>query len=124
MPAKRILVADDDPGIVDVMKIVLEDEGFDVIITVNGRNIMKLCEQRPDLIFLDLWMSGVDGNVICKQIKESDDFKSIPVIIFSAHRNIKQITIDCGADGFLSKPFELSELLHVTNIHTNSGAIN
>ncbi|MGH2565015.1 MAG: response regulator, partial [Ginsengibacter sp.] len=63
MPAKRILVADDDPGIVDVMKIVLEDEGFDVIITVNGRNIMKLCEQRPDLIFLDLWMSGVDGNV-------------------------------------------------------------
>jgi len=120
MPGKKVLVADDDFGIVDVMRIVLEDEGFEVITTMNGKNILKYCEQRPDVIFLDLWMSGVDGNVICKEIKASGNFKHIPVIIFSAHKNIKQISMDCSADGFLSKPFELSELLSMAHKYSTS----
>ena len=123
MPLKKILVADDNSGIVDVMQIVLENEGFEVITTMNGKNILKLCEQKPDLIFLDVWMSGVDGNVICKQIKANDDFKHIPVIIFSANKNTKEIAIDCGADGFLSKPFDLSDLLRMTHKHITPGEI-
>jgi len=123
MPLKKILVADDNSGIVDVMQIVLENEGFEVITTMNGKNILKLCEQKPDLIFLDVWMSGVDGNVICKQIKANDAFKHIPVIIFSANRHTKEIAIDCGADGFLSKPFELSDLLSLAYKYTASDDI-
>jgi CheY-like chemotaxis protein len=118
MPAKKILVADDDSGILDVMQILLEDEGFEVITTLNGDNILKLCDQKPDLIFLDVRMSGVSGNIICRQIKMDSDFRNIPVIIFSATRNIKQVAIDCGADGFLSKPFELNELLKMAHEHT------
>lgn len=120
MPVKKILVADDYFGIVDVMRIVLEDEGFEVITTLNGKNILKLCEQKPDLIFLDIRMAGANGNVICKEIKANEDFKHISVIIFSAHKNIKQIAIDCGADGFLSKPFELSDLLNMAHKYTTS----
>jgi len=123
MPLKKILVADDNSGIVDVMQIVLENEGFEVITTMNGNNILELCEQKPDLIFLDIWMSGVDGNIICKQIKAHEGYKYIPVIIFSANKNTKQISIDCGADGFLSKPFELSELLSIAHKHTTPGEI-
>jgi CheY-like chemotaxis protein len=118
MPGKKILVAEDDSGIVDVMKIVLENDGFEVITTMNGNNILKICEQKPDLIFLDIWMSGVDGNEICKQLKANINFKDIPVIIFSANKDTKQIAADCGADGFLSKPFELSELLNLAYRHT------
>jgi CheY-like chemotaxis protein len=123
MPLKKILVADDNSGIVDVMQIVLEHEGFEVITTMNGKNILKLCEQKPDLIFLDVWMSGVDGNDICKQIKANADFKHIPVIIFSANRHTKEIAIDCGADGFLSKPFELNDLLNLAYKYTASDQI-
>jgi len=121
MIRKKILVADDNAGIVDVMKMVFENEGFDVITTMNGNNILKLCEEKPDIIFLDVWMSGVDGNDICKQIKTSNGFNNIPVIIFSASRKIKQIAIDCGADDFLSKPFELKQLLSITHRYTASG---
>jgi CheY-like chemotaxis protein len=122
MSRRKILVADDNAAIVDVMKIVLEREGFEVITTLNGKNIVKLCEQKPDLIFLDIWMSGADGNVLCKQIKENEDFKHIPVVIFSASRKIKQIAIECGAEDFLSKPFDLKELLKVVHKHTSPGA--
>jgi CheY-like chemotaxis protein len=123
MLRKKILVADDNAGIVDVMKMVFENEGFDVITTLNGNNILKLCEEKPDIIFLDVWMSGVDGNDICKQIKTNDGFNNIPVIIFSASRKIKQIAIDCGADDFLSKPFELKQLLSITHKYTAPGEI-
>lgn len=123
MIRKKILVADDNAGIVDVMKMVFENEGFDVITALNGNNILKLCEEKPDIIFLDVWMSGVDGNDICKQIKTNDGFNNIPVIIFSASRKIKQIAIDCGADDFLSKPFELKQLLSITHKYTASGEI-
>ncbi len=118
MPDKKILVADDDSGIVDVMQIVLEDEGFDVITTMDGSNILKLCEQKPDLIFLDIWMSGINGNIICSQLKADDRLKHIPVIMFSANRNTKQISIDCGADDFLAKPFEITELLRLAHKYT------
>ena len=121
MIRKKILVADDNAGIVDVMRMVFETEGFDVITTMNGNNILKLCEEKPDIIFLDVWMSGVDGNDVCKQIKTNDGFSHIPVIIFSASRKIKQIAIDCGADDFISKPFELKTLLSITHKYTAPG---
>ena len=66
MHKKKILVADDDPGIVDAMQILLEDEGYDVITTMDGENIFKMYEQNPDLVFLDIWMSGVNGNTVAK----------------------------------------------------------
>lgn len=117
MSRKKILVADDNAAIVDVMKMVLEREGFEVITTLNGKDILKLCEQKPDLIFLDIWMSGADGNVLCKQIKENDGFRHIPVILFSASRKIKQLTADCGAQDFLTKPFDLKDLLKLVHKH-------
>lgn len=121
MIRKKILVADDNAGIVDVMRMVFETEGFDVITTLNGKNILKLCEEKPDIIFLDVWMSGVDGNDVCKQIKTIEGFNNIPVIIFSASRKIKQIAIDCGADDYLSKPFELKTLLSITHKYLAAG---
>ncbi len=58
MSKKKILVADDDPGIVDAMQILLEDGGYEVIITMDGENIIKMYDQNPDLVFfghLDEW---------------------------------------------------------------------
>jgi len=118
MCVKKILVADDDLGILDVMKMILEDQGFEVLTTSNGNNILTLCEQMPDLIFLDLWMSGADGNIICSQIKAQEHLRQIPIIIFSANKNTEQIAFDCGANGFLAKPFDLKDLLNITREQT------
>ncbi|MEO7802410.1 MAG: response regulator [Ginsengibacter sp.] len=115
MDKKKILVADDDPGIVDAMQILLEDQGYNVLTTMNGENVPEMCSHKPDLIFLDIWMSGVDGNVICRQLKSSDENKHIPVIMFSANRDTKDIALQCGANGFLAKPFEIKELMRLVH---------
>ncbi|MEP7252289.1 MAG: response regulator transcription factor [Ginsengibacter sp.] len=108
---KKILVADDDQGIVDVMQILLEDDGYEVITTLDGKKVKALCQQKPDLVFLDIWMSGVDGKTICQELKADISTRSIPVIMFSANRDTKEIALECGADDFILKPFEISDLL-------------
>ena len=113
MPKKKILIADDDAGIVDAMQILLADEGYEVITTMEGENVMKMYDHKPDLVFLDIWMSGVNGNTVCQKLKADENTKHVPVIMFSANRDTEQIAMQCGADGFLSKPFEITELMGI-----------
>ena len=108
---KTILVADDDLAIVEAMQMLLEDDGYAVIATIDGNDVKKLCDKKPDLIFLDIWMSGVDGKEICQQIKSDPVTSKIPVVMFSANRDTKEISLECGADDFILKPFEIKDLL-------------
>lgn len=108
---KKILIADDDPSIVDSLKMLLELEGYEVKTTTNGETIYKMEKEYPDLLLLDIWMSGQDGREICKYLKREPHTKNIPVIMISASRDVKQSAIDSGADDFIEKPFEQEELL-------------
>src|ERR1700755_3403631 len=110
-PQKKIMIADDDPGIADAIEMLLEFEGYDVTSTVNGAEVLDLKEELPDLVLLDIWMSGEDGRDICKKIKQEDTTKNIPVIMISASRDIKESAMEAGADDFLAKPFEMNDLL-------------
>ncbi|PWK77312.1 two-component system KDP operon response regulator KdpE/two-component system response regulator MprA [Mucilaginibacter oryzae] len=110
---KKIMIADDDPGIVDAVEMLLEFEGYDVVSTLDGSAALSdLKEQHPDLLLLDIWMSGEDGRDICKKIKLDDAVKDIPVIMVSASRDISKSAMEAGADDFLAKPFEMDELLN------------
>ena len=122
MPKKKILVADDDPGIVDAMQILLEDEGYEVLTTMDGENVVQMFDQKPDLVFLDIWMSGVNGNTVCQKLKADENTKHVPVIMFSANRDTEQIATQCGADGFLSKPFEVKELIEIVHKYLGKSA--
>jgi len=108
---KRIMIADDDPGIVDAIEMLLEFEGYQVSSTVNGSTVLDMKEELPDLLLLDIWMSGEDGRDICKKLKQVDITKNIPVIMISASRDIKESAMAAGADDFLAKPFEMNDLL-------------
>lgn len=110
-----IMVADDDPGIVDSIKIMLEEFDFDVETTLNGNTVRNLKNTIPDLILLDLWMSGIDGRDICKHLKSQDLTKHIPIIIVSANRDTEQIAQKCGADDFLAKPFDMTVMIEKIN---------
>lgn len=108
---KRIMIADDDPGIVDAIEMLLEFEGYEVSSTVDGSTVLDMREELPDLLLLDIWMSGDDGRDICRKLKSIPSTKSIPVIMISASKDIEQSARDAGADDFIAKPFEMDALL-------------
>jgi CheY-like chemotaxis protein len=109
--ASKILLVDDAPGIVYIVSQILQAVGYEVI-TADGVEVIPIMsEQHPDIVILDIWMSGCDGRDICKQIKSHEELRLTPVLLFSAHWNIAQITEEVGADGYILKPFKMRDLL-------------
>src|SRR5947209_19716753 len=109
---KKILVVDDEPDILEVLNVILEEEGYLVLITDKGEHLEKLLNGGlPDLILLDMLLSGKDGREIVKQLKRQDETKHIPVIMFSAHPRAEQMAREAGADDFIDKPFDIDDLL-------------
>jgi DNA-binding response OmpR family regulator len=107
----RILVVDDDPSILDSMEIALTLQDYAVETTTKGEETFSKIESfKPDLILMDVYLSGMDGRDICKQIKENDKTKHIPVIIFSANKSMKEVFEESGANDFIGKPFNMDEL--------------
>ncbi len=117
--AKKILIADDDPGILDALKIMLEEMGYIVETTTDGETVKKVYTHLPDLILLDIWMSGMDGRDICKKLKSQEKTKNIPIIMVSANRDTEKIAKEAGADDFVAKPFEMDDLLDMISKYTS-----
>jgi len=113
--AKRILVVDDDPDILDALQLTLEDAGYVVTTSEKGEYAENLLDTTngalPDLIILDVLLSGKDGRTICQKLKGQADTRHIPIIMVSAYPNAKQSVAKVGADDFLAKPFEIDALL-------------
>lgn len=108
---KKIMIADDDPGILDAVGMMLEFEGYNVTSTLNGAKVLELENNFPDLFLLDIWMSGQDGRDICRELKKKSETKNIPVIMISASTELARSAREAGADDFLEKPFNMDELL-------------
>lgn len=109
---KTIMLADDDEAIVDATVLMLDIMGYAVVQTMDGTEIPAMAATRqPDLIVLDIWMSGVDGRNICRMLKADPATRQIPVLMISASRDIGQSAMDAGANDFIEKPFEMSRLL-------------
>ena len=114
----KILVVDDDVDILSVMEILLSMKGFDVEVTSKGENtIPKIESFKPDLILLDVLISGHDGRTICKELKANKSTRHIPVIMFSAHPGAAATIGDYGADDFIAKPFDVNNLMQKVNNH-------
>ena len=112
----KILVVDDDIDILSVMEILLSMKGFDVEVTSKGENTFpKIKSFKPDLILLDVLISGHDGRVICKQLKSNESTSHIPVIMFSAHPGAAATISEYGADDFIAKPFDVNNLMKKVN---------
>lgn len=121
-PTKKILVVDDDPDILDALQLILEDAGFEVKTTEKGEYAENLRDGNgnlPDLILLDVLLSGKDGRAICKKLKGQPATKHIPIIMMSAHPDADKSSREVGADDFLAKPFDFDDLLR--KIDENTG---
>ena len=116
---KRILVVDDNTDILQIVKVILENYGYEVVVTPNGEETLsKTNSFHPQLILMDVFLSsGIDGRDICRALKENDKTKSIPVIMFSAQTKMEDVLRSCRADDFIAKPFEVKDLLSKIQFH-------
>lgn len=106
-----ILVVDDEPQILRVMRASLPIRGYDVITVSSGKEALdQLGKQVPDLIVLDLMMPEMTGLEVCRRVRE---FSTVPIIVLSAKgsESDKVAALDLGADDYVTKPFGMDELL-------------
>lgn len=109
----RILVVDDDPGILKAIDLSLTYCGFQVRPLLSGNNVFRMIDDfEPDLIILDYMLSGRNGGEICKELKNDPQKRVIPVIMLSAHPEAARRNEEFGCDSFLHKPFDLNVLVN------------
>lgn len=114
VPKPRILVVDDEPDLVMVLKIGLETEGYDVLTASDGEQGLALARQSmPDLVVLDLMLPRMDGYKVCRALKFDERYKKIPIFILSARsgETDRRLALELGADEFHSKPYNMRELV-------------
>jgi DNA-binding response OmpR family regulator len=113
-PAATILIVDDEPVNVEMLRQELEEEGYRLLTAVDGEEaLIKVQEHQLDLVLLDVMMPRVDGFTVCRILKGSGKTVLIPVILLTALRSQEDRVrgIEAGADDFISKPFDRDELL-------------
>ena len=107
-----VLVVDDDPDILEFLHDLLELEGYAVTTSLKGEALEQFPDGwLPDLILLDVFLSGKDGCELVKRLKREQQTEHIPIIMFSAHPSAKESALAAGADSFLFKPFNTDDLL-------------
>jgi DNA-binding response OmpR family regulator len=116
---KRILAVDDNKDILEVLKYILEDSGYEVDTLSDGHFLFdKIKEHHPDLILLDIMLGDMDGRILCKDVKARLETHNIPVILVSASHNISDTMKQTGApDDFIAKPFDIHTLLNSIERH-------
>jgi CheY-like chemotaxis protein len=112
----KIFVADDDSDILEILQLMLRTRGYQVIVSNTGSELFDYRpDELPDLVLLDIWMSGINGRDICARLKDNEKTRDIPVLFISANSNIQAIAKECGAEGFIAKPFDMEMLLNKVN---------
>ena len=112
--SKKILIVDDEPGVVEIVRVNLEWEGYDICEAFDGQEgLKKARELEPDLIILDLMLPKIDGYKVCGLLKSDSRYNKIPIIIFTAlaQTSNKEMGMELGADAFITKHFKSEVLL-------------
>ena len=115
---KCVLIYDDNESILFLCKAILAKSDYRVETMLRCENvIMDVGRIKPDIILMDLWIPEIGGELSIKMLKENPDTKHIPVIIFSANSELKEICKRINADGFLEKPFEIALMKETVEKH-------
>ena len=105
------MICDDDPGILEVLEMMLEIEGYTVFTESNSTNLIKeITTILPDLLLMDLWMPVLSGDQLLRTIRSSKELENLPVIILSASVDGNDIATNAGADAFIAKPFDMDDI--------------
>lgn len=111
---KKILFIEDEPDLITLIKTRLEANDFEVVTAADGEEgLKKVYEERPSLVLLDVIMPKMDGFEVCRRLKSDPEVAGIPVVIITASgvRDVEKKSFEAGAQGFIRKPFEPTDLL-------------
>lgn len=116
MQPKKIMICDDDRGILEMLELFLELEGYNVICEINSTHLTKqLISHKPDLLLLDLWMPILSGDQLIKIIRSTAEIRETPIIVLSASVDGPEIAGNLGANDFIAKPFDLTDITDKIN---------
>ncbi len=116
---KKVLIIDDNTGILFVLQEALTLRGYDVFVSETFAGVDSIEKSAPDLIYLDISLVGKDGREVAQELKNSKGTKNIPIIIVTAYPNADELAKAAGADDYLTKPFELEHLWKMTAKYTS-----
>jgi DNA-binding response OmpR family regulator len=120
MNAKKILIVDDETDLVETVRFPLEMEGFNVLVSYNGEDALNQArKEKPDLIILDLMLPKLDGYKVCRLLKFDERYKHIPILMLTAKTQEKDkiLGMETGADEYITKPFEMNDLMEKVKAH-------
>src|SRR5436190_52562 len=111
--AARILVVDDTQPNIRLMEALLAPRGYEIVAASSGEEALRLVEEtKPDLILLDIVMPGIDGYEVCRRLRAEATNRVLPVVMITASGDEQKLkALEAGADDFITKPFDKSELL-------------
>ena len=110
----RVLVAEDSPTQAELLRAILEDAGLEVVLAPDAERALALLERAPvELVISDVVMPGMSGYDLCREIKASPAYRSVPVVLLSTLREPMDIIrgLECGADSFLTKPYQPDQIV-------------
>lgn len=112
----KILIVDDDREFLENMTNILEDAGYSYIATADSGSVSKkIRSYRPHLIILDIYLNQDNGVDIAKDLKETYDTQSIPLVLISCSNKVKEMSEKVYAEGYLRKPFSQKELTQIVS---------
>jgi DNA-binding response OmpR family regulator len=114
---KPVLVIEHDQDILNIIEYVLSEQGYDVISFNHLLQPETVIAKHPSIILLDDRLPNGLGGAFCMELKSNDLTTNIPVILLSTSLNAARVAATCKADGFLSKPFDLRELVNLVRRH-------
>lgn len=119
-PGTQVLIVDDEPFIVETVRVALEQAGYRCLVAFDGEAGLRIArEENPGLILLDIMLPKINGFQICRLLKFDERHRHIPIIMLTARAQARDrlIGTEIGADEYVTKPFELSDLLRLVSRH-------
>lgn len=117
---KTVLIADDEADIVETLQFMLESDGFEVLTAYDGEEALNLARRAvPDVILLDVMMPKINGYKVSRLLKFDKKFQDIPILMITARSQEEDRLIgeETGADEYITKPFEISNVIDLINKH-------
>lgn len=111
---KRVLLAEDEPNIVEPLTFLLERAGFDVAVETDGRKALNAAlADTPDVMILDVMLPELDGYEVLRRLRADRRAETLPVLVLTAkgQREDRETALDCGADLFITKPFANADIV-------------
>ncbi|MCC8423495.1 PleD family two-component system response regulator [Mucilaginibacter sp. UR6-11] len=111
--AKRVLVIDDDEDILEILNVIFQENGYEIVLSNTGEAADHINVIQPDIVLLDVRIVGSakNGPEICREIKSQVTTRQLPVVLVSGESDLAVIARECGADAYIAKPFDIFDLV-------------